>query len=636
MRQFDCPQCGAPVTFQSSTAEAAICEHCRSVVVRKDVNVSVIGQMAVLPPDVTPLQIGTTGAVDGLGFRLLGRVRVAWEGGSWNEWFIEFGDQTRGWLAEAQGFFMVLRETPLQNFRADPSQLNAGAVVNINGQTFRVTDAKPVNCLGGEGELPDPVTAGEQWQSTDLESANGLAATLEVADGAWRAFVGKNAPFASLGFQNLKPVPSWNGVPPLLEENKTNPLNCPSCGGVVHLKAAGQTMMATCSHCGSLLDTSNPTLAVVQEAAAARTVTPDIPLGSRGKFDGVEYEMIGFMQRRNSEAAWVEYLLFNPYYGFRWLTEFEGEWNLVDRLLVAPQNPERFNNRRFEVEAEDDCAVTYVEGEFYWQVRRGERAHVTDYSSPPYVLSRELYPELNEITWSAGASVTADHVQTAFGLKRPSPPPLKQADSRDINPYRERWKALKKLALLGGAALIVTQILTMHSSGGSSYKNTFTYDKTTAATATNPTVTEPFEITKQGAVDITANASVSNSWIGFDLDLINQKTDEHYPADLTVEYYFGRDEDGDWTEGSQTNTATVPNVPPGTYTLAFESEADPSITRLPYTIEIQGGQILWSNFFLCGFALILWPAYNWIRGIVFEMKRWAPSGRTHYSSSSDD
>jgi hypothetical protein len=646
MRQFDCPQCGAPVTFQSATAEVAICEHCRSVVVRKDVNVSVIGQMAVVPPDVTPLQVGTSGQVDKLGFRLLGRVRVAWEGGSWNEWFIEFGDHTRGWLAEAQGFFMVLRETPLQNFHADASQLNAGVTVTLNGQPFRVTDAKPVRCLGGEGELPDPVTADEKWQSIDLEGANGIVASLEATpDGGWRLFLGKNEPFTALELQNLRPVPSWNGVPPLLEENETNPLNCPSCGGVVKLSAAGQTMTATCSHCGTLLDTSNPTLAVVQQAARSRTVTPEVPLGTRGKFDGVEYEMIGFTQRNNADATWMEYLLFNPYHGFRWLTECEGNWALVDRLLVAPASPDNFQGHSYELDADEPCQVTYVEGEFYWQVRRGEKAQVADYYSGSLVLSREYYPELNEVTWSAGESISDNDVMMAFGLRQATPPPLPKSAPLDDNPYRARYKSIKKIALLSLGVLLLVQIFTAHSSSGTSYKRTFTYQKpaattlntaTAAAAGTNSSVTEPFQIAKQGAVDIKASAAVSNSWLGFDLDLINQKTGEHHPTELTVEYYFGRDEDGDWTEGGQHNSVTIPDVAPGTYTLAFSSEADPSITRLPCTLEVEGGQILWSNFFLCGFALLLWPAYNWIRGIVFEMKRISSRYSSYSRSSSSD
>jgi hypothetical protein len=156
-------------------------------------------------------------------------------------------------------------------------------------------------------------------------------------------------------------------------------------------------------------------------------------------------------------------------------------------------------------------------------------------------------------------------------------------------------------------------------------------------------VTEPFQITKQGGVEISASAPVNNNWLGLDLELINQTTGEHFPAELTVEYYYGHDEDGNWTEGGQRASTSIPGLSTGTYTLAMETEADPAITKMNYTIEVSGGQTYWSNFFLCGIALLVWPIYNAYRAIRFEMSRWANNAHTPYqfssssrSSSSDD
>ena len=44
--------------------------------------------MAALPPDLSPFQIGTRGEWKGRGFEIVGRLRVEWEQGSWNEWCI--------------------------------------------------------------------------------------------------------------------------------------------------------------------------------------------------------------------------------------------------------------------------------------------------------------------------------------------------------------------------------------------------------------------------------------------------------------------------------------------------------------------------------------------------------------------
>ena len=59
MRTYDCPQCSGTVPFQSSVTVSATCPYCRSIVVRRDANVETMGLQAELPPDLSPLQVGT-------------------------------------------------------------------------------------------------------------------------------------------------------------------------------------------------------------------------------------------------------------------------------------------------------------------------------------------------------------------------------------------------------------------------------------------------------------------------------------------------------------------------------------------------------------------------------------------------
>src|SRR5689334_14088345 len=107
VRVFDCPQCGAPVTLGSAIAVFTVCEHCRSMVVVRGAGAEVIGVMAALPPDLSPFQVGTRGVWKRKGFEVVGRVRVEWAEGSWNEWCILYDATTVGWLAEAQGLLMI-------------------------------------------------------------------------------------------------------------------------------------------------------------------------------------------------------------------------------------------------------------------------------------------------------------------------------------------------------------------------------------------------------------------------------------------------------------------------------------------------------------------------------------------------
>ena len=98
--------------------------------------------------------MAAVGAFDGVGFKLIGRVRVSYEEGSWNEWYALFQDGRSGWVAEAQGFFMVSFETAAPAGLAERDALTAGKWIDLEGGRYQVMDRKETVCLGSEGELP--------------------------------------------------------------------------------------------------------------------------------------------------------------------------------------------------------------------------------------------------------------------------------------------------------------------------------------------------------------------------------------------------------------------------------------------------------------------------------------------------
>src|SRR5438270_5404249 len=118
-------------------------------------------------------------------------------------------------------------------------------------------------------------------------------------------------------------------------------LNCPNCGATVTLRSFGQAINVVCSGCHSILDAQNPQVQVLQRFKAATKWDPRIPLGSRGKLRGILWEVIGFQRREikveGQTYGWGEYLLFNPYKGFRYLTEYDGHWNYVSPLRSLPE-----------------------------------------------------------------------------------------------------------------------------------------------------------------------------------------------------------------------------------------------------------------------------------------------------------
>ena len=90
-----CPNCSAPVEFRWSSAVQTICGHCRSVVVRHDVDLAAVGVVADLPLSGSPIQIGTRGRFQGDSFTVTGRIVYEYEHGTWNEWHLLFADERR-------------------------------------------------------------------------------------------------------------------------------------------------------------------------------------------------------------------------------------------------------------------------------------------------------------------------------------------------------------------------------------------------------------------------------------------------------------------------------------------------------------------------------------------------------------
>ena len=94
----NCPSCGSEVLFKSSISVFAVCDHCKSMIVRHDMDLEALGQMAQLPDDISPLKLGSRGKYKNTVFEVIGRLKVAWSEGYWNEWFVLFENGMAGWL----------------------------------------------------------------------------------------------------------------------------------------------------------------------------------------------------------------------------------------------------------------------------------------------------------------------------------------------------------------------------------------------------------------------------------------------------------------------------------------------------------------------------------------------------------
>lgn len=392
-------------------------------------------------------------------------------------------------------------------------------------------------------------------------------------------------------------------------------LSCPGCGGTIELRAAGYSVSLICGHCHVTLDMTAPEPRLIAQAAEALS-TPWLPLGSRGTLAGIEWEVIGYMERASSSSYWSEYLLFNPYHGYRFLVDDDRSWSFGQVLDVAPKHNLRravLNGREHEeFDSAYRASVRFVVGEFYWRVTVGEAVMVRDFVRPGTMLSREEND--NEVTWTRLDIVPRGGVEDAFGFRprqgrRGAPP-----SPHEPSPYGPQLKGALIVAFLAFVALLFAPILAPDSDYLESHMSV-----TLGGPASTVTM-GPLTIVRHSAVGIYAETGgLNNAWVDLDYSLVNRKTQESYDAYGLAESYSGVDSDGtSWHEGNSVPETRLSAVPPGDYDLLVEATAtrwgEPSYywTRgdetIPIRIVVQRGASFSENFWTALLLVLAWPA----------------------------
>jgi len=192
---------------------AKVCDYCRSVVTRTDDKLVALGKAATLPEDVSPLQLGARGRWEDADFLIVGRMRWRWSGGAWTEWLAVREDDTKLWLGDAVGRFMVLSECPPGAAAAAADELGplpmAGRRLSLLGVGYQLMDAKRATIVGAEGELPYRPARNAELRNLDFANDTGRCASIQTVSGLTTAYAGRYADLQALEPRGLRPVPGW-------------------------------------------------------------------------------------------------------------------------------------------------------------------------------------------------------------------------------------------------------------------------------------------------------------------------------------------------------------------------------------------------------------------------------------------
>lgn len=452
-----CPQCGAPVEFASAASASAVCSFCRSTLLREGEALRRIGVSAELFDDHSPLQLGAAGRYQGLPFRLVGRLQYGYADGTWNEWHALFdgdagavaeeGARPRGtddaaaepprsaWLSEDNGAYVLAFDAATPADAPPADELQPGERRLLAGSGWSVASVQPSRLIAAEGELPRPPHQGSEFTVVDLRNERGEVATLDYAEPATpRWSIGRSVALSELAMTGLKEA----GEKTLSAQG----LSCPNCGAA--LKPTLQsTRSIVCDQCKAVVDISAGAGGELahylqnnaQNSAGPHGGGPVIPLGRVGKLalalagettTALDWQVVGYQERvdipeagdEDEQSAWSEYLLYHRTAGFAFLVDAEDGWSWVRPLTGAPVasgSGATWQGVKYVQRYSYPARVSWVLGEFYWQVKRDEQAQVTDFDGPGGLkLSREQTSA--EVVWSAGRAIEADVVAAAFKL----------------------------------------------------------------------------------------------------------------------------------------------------------------------------------------------------------------------------
>src|ERR1700730_13574507 len=410
---------------------------------------------------------------------------------------------------------------------------------------------------------------------------------------------------------------------------KAKSLSCPNCGGPVELRGFAHTLSVVCPQCLSVIDTSTPEFQILQTFQGKQRVQPKIPLGSRGKIGDTQYEAIGFQVREvvaDEVFTWDEYLLFNPYKGFRYLTEYQGHWNFVRVMSALPVETRSSGKRAVFVQGRTyrlfdtlTAHTAFVLGEFPWQVRVGDSVLDQDFVAPPYMLSSETTD--GEVTWSLGEYTPGQQIWAAFQLPG-SPPVPSGVFANQPSPYAGKTGSSWRTWLWLNVALVAVALLFSWSSANRQvFDNDYVFvpgPKTDASF-----VTPAFELTgRDSNVELSIRTDLSDNWAYFNFALINEQTGQAFDFGREVSYY----RDSDETEGKPNDSVIIPRVPSGKYYLRVEPEMDSRNMRtMRYELSIQRDVPTHTFFWIAAALLLIPPMFNTIRGAGFETARWRES-----------
>jgi hypothetical protein len=190
MAGYACASCGAPLEIKNRFSKVVICAYCGSHLKISDGGFDIAGRQAKLAEFPSLLSVGCRGSMLGKPFVAHGRLRYKYQGGFFDEWYIEY-DGEPAWFAEDEGTYTLFTEmTQVADVPADLGDVRAGANIMMGGRRVMIKEKGRAVIEGGEGELFHYFEPGEEVSYID-GICDGKKTSIEWTEDEVELFTGR-------------------------------------------------------------------------------------------------------------------------------------------------------------------------------------------------------------------------------------------------------------------------------------------------------------------------------------------------------------------------------------------------------------------------------------------------------------
>ncbi len=407
-------------------------------------------------------------------------------------------------------------------------------------------------------------------------------------------------------------------------------LTCPNCGGSIDILGGGrQVLSLTCKYCGSVLDAEDDYKILAQFKKVNIPSSP-FRIGMKGKIKEIEFTIIGMVTyscsigKTTGEDTWIDFMLFSPIYGYAWLSYEDGTLTFSRRtrsipshnmLTLSPKNKFDFEGKTYKFYESYFAYVTFVQGELTWVARKNDRVQIFEAIRPPFGLTLERTKYESE--YSISEYLKAEDIYESFGVSGET--------SESFHPLKPFSTPISKAFSQTSAIFMALTI------GIILFISIFNGGKLIKEDAFNSRSRQiEFHIDNpKHLVELDISSSVDNSWVYYDISVIDAQNEEIYSLAKEISYYHGYEGGESWSEGSREAEAYFSVPKAGDYLLLFNA---PENRRGVYTRVLLKENVVRPFYFVGLFFLFLLGASIYlIRYLSYQSKLWK-----HLEDDDDD